>query len=56
VKPVLSSNWDDRRNRTTFKVRIEGTTKWLMFTDETLRDLQSQIDAALKGSNDRLRT
>lgn len=48
-RPLLTSNWDSRRQELSYKVAIEGTGKHLLFTVETLRDLQSQIDAALKG-------
>jgi hypothetical protein len=50
--PVLTSSWDHRRRGTTYKVAIEGTGKFLLFTDDTLRQLQAQINEALKGAHD----
>lgn len=49
--PVLSSSWDRKRHGTTYKVAINGTSKFLLFTDDTLRQLQAQIDEALKGTD-----
>lgn len=49
--PVLTSSWDSRRRQTTHKVAIEGTGKFLLFTDDTLRQLQEQINEALKGTD-----
>lgn len=46
--PVLTSSWDARRQETSHKVAIEGTHKFLLFTDDTLRVLQDQINEALK--------
>lgn len=48
---VLSSHWDQRRQATTHKITIPGTSRFLLFTDETLLDLERQITAALKASN-----
>lgn len=50
-RPVLSSYWDDRRQEVTHKIEIQGTNKYLLFTDETLRDLQRQIEAATKADH-----
>jgi hypothetical protein len=52
---VLTSNYDHRRQSMTYKVAIEGTGKFLLFTEDTLRDLRSQINEAMKGNNDRVR-
>ena len=49
--PVLTSSWDHRRRETSHKVAIEGTSKFLLFTDESLRLLQAQIAEALKGTD-----
>lgn len=50
AKPaVLTSSWDPRRQAVTHKVTIEGTGKFLLFTEETLRGLRLQIDKALEG-------
>jgi hypothetical protein len=45
-RPVLSSYWDERRQSVTHKIEIQGTNKSLLFTDETIRDLQRQIERA----------
>jgi hypothetical protein len=47
-RPVLTSSWDARRQVNSHKVAIEGTGKFLLFTDETLRQLQAQITEAMK--------
>ncbi|MDV6246879.1 hypothetical protein [Rhodococcus opacus] len=49
--PVLTSHWDNKRQEVTYRVQIEGTSKYLLFTAETLADLQSQINSATKGTN-----
>lgn len=49
---MLSSYWDHRRNAVTHKIEIPGTSKFLLFTDETIRDLHHQITAAVKGTDD----
>ena len=54
--PVLTSGWDHRRREMSHKVAIEGTGKFLLSTDDTLRQLKAQIDAALKGNDDRSAT
>lgn len=51
-RPTLSSHWDNRRQAMTYKVAIDGTSKFLLFTDETLRDLHEQITEATKGTDD----
>lgn len=43
--PVLTSCWDARRREISYKLTIEGTNKFLLFTEETLSDLCSQIEA-----------
>lgn len=48
---VLTSSWDQRRQAVTHKVAIEGTGKFLLFTEDTLRDLRSQIDKAIEGTD-----
>lgn len=50
--PVLTSSWDCRRRSVTHKVTIAGTSRFLLFDDEALRDLREQIDTALKGADD----
>jgi hypothetical protein len=50
--PALTSCWDARRQETSYKIAIEGTNKFLLFTDGTLRQLQAQINKALKGADD----
>lgn len=50
-RAVLSRNWDSRRQATTYKVAIEGTHKFLLFTEDSLNDLLTQIEA-VKGTND----
>jgi hypothetical protein len=52
-RPVLRSYWDDRRQAVTYKVTIEGTNSSLFFTDETIRDLQRQINEAVKADRAR---
>ena len=52
-RPVLSSYWDERRQAVTHKIEIRGTNKSLLFTDETIRDLQRQINAAMKADHAR---
>lgn len=49
-RPVLTSSWDPRRREISYKVVIEGTGKFLLFTDESLRLLQAQITKALNGT------
>ena len=52
-RPVLQSYWDNRRQAVTHKVQIQGTNKFLLFTDETLADLHRQITAAMKADHAR---
>jgi hypothetical protein len=55
-RPVLTTNWDRKRQQRTHKVQIEGTNRFLLFTDATLSDLYDQI-AAVKGiDRDHVRT
>lgn len=54
--PVLTSTWDARRRETAYKIAIEGTGKFLLFTNGTLRHLQAQINEALKGADDQAAT
>lgn len=51
-RPVLRRYWDNRRGHTAYKLSIDGTSKYLLFTAETLADLQNQINEALKGNDD----
>ncbi len=51
MNPVLTSNWDPKRGQMTYKLSIEGTTRFLLFTEDSLRSAQSQITEALKGIN-----
>jgi hypothetical protein len=56
-RPRLESYWDPKRQAVAYKVSITHTSKYLLFTEDTLRDLQSQIGEALKGTSvDRVRT
>ncbi len=48
LRPVLTSSWDARRREVSHKLTIEGTGKFLLFTDATLHLLQVQINEALK--------
>lgn len=48
ARPVVTQQWSARNRRTEYKVAIAGTSKFLLFTEETLGDLLSQIEA-LKG-------
>lgn len=50
---VLTSNWDNRRRDMTYKVSIDGTGKYLLFTAETLQHLRKQIDEAMKANHAR---
>jgi hypothetical protein len=50
-KPILSRYWDTRRKQTAYKIKIAGTSAFLLFTPETLADLQEQINEAMKGNN-----
>ncbi|CPV43139.1 hypothetical protein [Mycobacteroides abscessus] len=50
-RPVFTRNWDTRRQATTYKVAIEGTHKFLLFSEDSLNDLLTQIEA-VKGTND----
>lgn len=50
-RPVFTRTWDSRRQATTYKVTIEGTHKFLLFTEDSLNDLLTQIEA-VKGTND----
>lgn len=50
-RPVLSSYWDERRQAVSHKVTIAGTKASLLFTDETIRDLQRQINEAVKAQD-----
>lgn len=52
-RPALTSSWDPRRRAVTYKVSIEGTGKFLLFTAETLRELYAQLDKAVKADNAR---
>ncbi len=53
--PVLTSSWDARRRETSYKIAIEGTGKFLLFTEATLSDLIDQIEA-MKASRGTVRT
>jgi hypothetical protein len=48
-KPLLESYWDSKRGIRAYKVQIEGTSRFLLFTAETLAVLQGQINEAAKG-------
>ncbi|MCP2626502.1 hypothetical protein NLB33_27030 [Mycolicibacterium smegmatis] len=50
-RPVYSTYWDNRRGAVAHKIAIEGTNRFLLFTDETLSDLLSQIEEASKGTH-----
>ncbi|WP_165692512.1 MULTISPECIES: hypothetical protein [Mycobacteroides] len=54
-RPVFTRNWDSRRQATTYKVAIEGTHKFLLFSEDSLNDLLAQIEA-VKGTNDTTHT
>jgi hypothetical protein len=51
--PVLESYWDSKRGLRSYKVRIDGTSRFLLFTAETLAVLQEQINEATKGADSR---
>ncbi|MBE5489325.1 hypothetical protein E3G71_001836 [Mycobacteroides abscessus] len=53
-RPVFTRTWDSRRRATTYKVAIEGTHKFLLFSEDSLNDLLTQIEA-VKGTNDNRR-
>lgn len=50
-RPIVESYWDAQRSRVSYKVSITQTTKFLLFSEDTLRELQSQITEALKGTD-----
>lgn len=54
-RPLYSSYWDNRRQAVTHKIEIQGTGKFLLFTEETFADLMKQVQAT-KAADDRAST
>lgn len=51
MRPEVTTHWDKERNAKTYRVKLEGTSKFLLFTEETLGELHDLIHQALKGTD-----
>lgn len=54
-RPVFTRNWDPRRQAVCYKIALEGTHRFLLFSEDSMNDLLTQIEA-VKGPNDATHT
>ncbi len=54
--PTITRQRDSRTGRLTFRVSLEGTSRFLLFDETELSQLRKLIDRALEGNENDLRT